>query len=86
MNIIKLSHPDEVDALLQKLEEQGYVWKNLKKKPTEMSANIKELLLLGEDEFFICTCYEPDYRELRWVKHITWTTALNVQQYFNKHL
>lgn len=86
MYLIKLSNPDEVDALLQKLEEQGYVWKNLKKKPTEMSANIKELLLLSEDDFFICTFYEPDFREQRWVKHITWTNSLSVQQYFNKHL
>ena len=85
MHIIKLSHPDEVDALMQRLEEQGYIWKNIKKKPTEMSADVK-LWMESNDNYYIHTYEEPDFKEKRWIKYISWGTIFNVQEYLNLEL
>lgn len=79
--IVRVSTPAEVDVLLKKLEEQGYVWKNLKKRPMEMAEDVKSYL--KEGDLYINIYEEPDYREKRWVKLIAWGRQWDVKEYLD---
>ena len=79
--IIKIISPDEVDGLLEKLEKQGYVWQNIRMKPTEMADMLKDGL--KNEPILIRRFEEPDFKRKEWVKTISWCTEISVKDYLN---